>query len=218
MKKEHTAGQMGVAVLGCGHWGTNYVRVLGELPEVRLRVACDERADRLHEIARRFPTVALTTELDAALSHDGVDAVIVCTNATTHYTVTRCALMMGKHVLVEKPLTMESAEADDLIELAESQSAVLMVGHTFVYNAGIRKVKEYVQTGRDQVRSGSRCFADVARRRPVRGGDGLAVRALPSSGYDDGDDADGYHGKDEGRDQRTSPRPGAAPDRHRRDI
>jgi predicted dehydrogenase len=151
VKKEHTAGQMGVAVLGCGHWGTNYVRVLGELPNVRVCVACDQRPDRLQEVARRFPAVAVTTELDGALSHAGVDAVVVCTDATTHYNVTRRALMVGKHVLVEKPLTMVSAEAEDLIELAESESAVLMVGHTFVYNAGIRKVKEYVQTGRDQV-------------------------------------------------------------------
>jgi predicted dehydrogenase len=144
-------GQMGVAILGCGYWGTNYVRVLGELPEVRVCVACDARPDRLQEVARRFPAVTVTTDLDTALSHPGVDAVVVCTNATTHYNVTRRALTMGKHVLVEKPLTMVSAEADDLIELAESKSIVLMVGHTFVYNAGIQKVKEYVETGRDQV-------------------------------------------------------------------
>ena len=145
------AGQLGIAVIGCGYWGANYVRVLGELPGVRLCVVCDERPERLQEVARRFPAVTLTTQLDAALSCDGVDAVIVCTTATTHYTVTRRALMMGKHVLVEKPLTMVSADADDLIERAESKSTVLMVGHTFVYNAGIRKVKEYVETGRDQV-------------------------------------------------------------------
>jgi predicted dehydrogenase len=145
------AGQLGVAVIGCGYWGANYVRVLGEMPEVRLCVACDERPDRLQEVARRFPAVAVTTQLEAALAHEGVDAVVVCTTATTHHNVTRRALMMGKHVLVEKPLTMVSGHAEELIELAESKSAILMVGHTFVYNAGIRKVKEYVQRGRDQV-------------------------------------------------------------------
>jgi predicted dehydrogenase len=144
-------GQMGVAVLGCGYWGVNYLRVLSELREARVVAVCDQRADRLQEMERRFPGAAYTTQVDAALSHPAVDAVVVCTNATTHYAVTRRALMMGKHVLVEKPLTMASDEADELIELAESKSAVLLVGHTFVYNSGIRKVKEYVQAGRDQV-------------------------------------------------------------------
>ena len=145
------AGQMGVAILGCGYWGANYVRVLSELPEAQVVVVCDQRPDRLQELEKRFPTIAHTTSVDAALSHRGVDAAVICTNATTHYDVTRRALMMRKHVLVEKPLTMVSADAERLIELAESKAVVLMVGHTFVYNAGIRKVKEYVRTGQDHV-------------------------------------------------------------------
>jgi predicted dehydrogenase len=145
------AGQIGIAVLGCGYWGVNYVRVLSELPGVRVVVVCDQRPDRLEELERRFPGVAHTTRLDAALSHPGVDAAIVCTNATTHYDITHRALMLGKHVLVEKPLTMASADAERLIELSELKAAVLMVGHTFVYNEGIRKVREYVQADQQQV-------------------------------------------------------------------
>jgi predicted dehydrogenase len=145
------AGQMGVAILGCGYWGVNYVRVLSELPEARVVVLCDQRPDRLQELEKRFPAIAHTTSPEVALSYGGVDAAIVCTNATTHYEVTRRALQMRKHVLVEKPLTMVSADAERLIELAESKAVVLMVGHTFVYNAGIRKVKEYVRSGQDQV-------------------------------------------------------------------
>jgi len=145
------AGQIGVAVLGCGYWGVNYVRVLSELPEVRVVVMCDQRADRLEELASRFPAVGHTAQAEAALCHPAVDAVVVCTNAAMHYPIAKRALAMGKHVLVEKPLTMASEQAEELIELAETKSAVLLVGHTFVYNAGIRKVKEYVQSGQDQV-------------------------------------------------------------------
>jgi predicted dehydrogenase len=76
---------------------------------------------------------------------------VVCTTATTHHDVTRELLLAGKHVLVEKPLTTTSADADKLIDLAKSTSKILMVGHTFVYNAGIRKVKEYVQMGNGRV-------------------------------------------------------------------
>ena len=142
---------IGVAVLGCGYWGVNYVRVFSELSNARVVTVCDQCPDRLQEVGRRFPTAFLTTQLDAALRHEGVDAVIVCTNASTHYAVTRAALMAGKHVLVEKPLTTSSLEAEELIALADSKGAVLMVGHTFVYNAGIRKVKEYIQQSRNEV-------------------------------------------------------------------
>jgi predicted dehydrogenase len=145
------ASQVGLAVLGCGYWGVNYVRIFSELPEARVVAVCDERPDRLEDLGRRFSTLRLTTQIDAALQQDGVDAVIVCTNAATHYDVTQRALMAGKHVLVEKPLTTVSADAADLVALAKSMSSVLMVGHTFVYNAGIRKVKEYINLARDQV-------------------------------------------------------------------
>jgi len=87
----------------------------------------------------------MTTQIDDAASQPDVDAVVVCTEASTHFNVTRRLLMAGKHVLVEKPLTTIAADSEKLIDLAESNSAVLMVGHTFIFNAGVRKVKEYVQ-------------------------------------------------------------------------
>ena len=87
----------------------------------------------------------LTTQIEDVISQPDVQAVIVCTEATSHFNVTRRLLLAGKHVLVEKPLTTTSSDAQKLIELADSQSATLMVGHTFIFNAGVRKVKEYVQ-------------------------------------------------------------------------
>ena len=81
----------------------------------------------------------------------GVDAVVVCTTATTHHTLARECLQAGKHVLVEKPLTTIAEDAEDLIKVAEAHSRTLMVGHTFVYNGGIRKVKECMNQGADQV-------------------------------------------------------------------
>jgi predicted dehydrogenase len=143
--------QIGVAIVGCGYWGINYVRVFSELPEARVVAVCDQRADRLQEVARRFPGVQLTTQADAAIRTDGVDAVVVCTTATTHNDLTHHCLQAGKHVLVEKPLTTVSQDAEGLIALAEAKSRVLMVGHTFVYNGGIRKVKEYMKEGVDTV-------------------------------------------------------------------
>jgi predicted dehydrogenase len=153
-----SAKQLGVAVIGCGYWGMNYVRIFNELTESRVVAVCDQSADRLKEVARRFPGVYLTTQVDDAASQPGVDAVVVCTEATTHFNVTRRLLLAGKHVLVEKPLTTIAADSDRLIGLAESNSAILMVGHTFIFNAGVRKVKEYVQ------QAGGRVYYLYARR------------------------------------------------------
>jgi len=81
--RERTA-PLGVAVLGCGYWGVNYVRVMSELPGVRVVAVCDERIARLHEIGKRFPHAYLTPTLEDALQTDGVEAVVVCTGAQTH--------------------------------------------------------------------------------------------------------------------------------------
>ena len=149
---------LGVAIIGCGYWGMNYVRIFKELTDSRVMAVCDQSAERLNEVARRFPGVYLTTQVDDAASQPDVDAVVVCTEASTHFNVTRRLLMAGKHVLVEKPLTTVAADSEKLIDLAESNSAILMVGHTFIFNAGVRKVKEYVQE------SGGRVYYLYARR------------------------------------------------------
>jgi predicted dehydrogenase len=145
--KKHPGSRkpLGVAIIGCGYWGMNYVRIFNELTDSRVLAVCDQSAERLNEAARRFPGVYLTTQIDDAASQPDVDAVVVCTEASTHFNVTRRLLMAGKHVLVEKPLTTIAADSEKLIDLAESNSAILMVGHTFIFNAGVRKVKEYVQ-------------------------------------------------------------------------
>jgi len=137
--------QIGISIIGCGYWGINYARVFNELPESRVMAVCDPRTDRLQEVKRRFPGVALTTEVEDALELPGVDAAIVCTEATAHYRIASQCLAAGKHVLVEKPMTTTVVDAEELIDLAGSKGLTLMVGHTFLYNAGIRKVKAYIQ-------------------------------------------------------------------------
>jgi predicted dehydrogenase len=139
--------QVGVAILGCGYWGINYVRVFNELPESRVLAVCDQRADRLREVERQFPGVQLTTEVEDVLALDGVDVAIVCTPATTHYNVTRRCFEADKHVLVEKPITTTVADAEELTALAEARGLILMVGHTFLYNPGVLKIKDYIKQG-----------------------------------------------------------------------
>ena len=136
--------QLGIAIIGTGYWGINYVRVFNELPQTNVVAVCDQSSERLQEVERRFPGTTLTTDAAEVLSRDDVDAVVVATPATTHYQVARDCLTAGKHILVEKPITIKAANAENLINLAEDKGLTLMVGHVFLYNAGVRKVKDYL--------------------------------------------------------------------------
>jgi len=139
--------QVGVAVIGCGAWGRNYVRVLRELPQARVDVVCDASAERLEVIRQAFPDVRLVSSVDEAVATPGVEAAVVCTPASSHRAVAQHCLRVGLHTLVEKPLTTCTEDADALIAAAAEAGLVLMTGHTFLYNAGIRKAREYVQSG-----------------------------------------------------------------------
>jgi len=142
---------LGIAVLGYGYWGVNYVRVFNEVTESRTVAVCDQRPDRIEEVQRRFAGISVTTQLEELLTHQDIDAVVICTEASSHHALALRCLATGKHVLVEKPLTTRVDHAEELTLLAESKGLVLMVGHTFLYNPAVRKVKEYVSKAPDQV-------------------------------------------------------------------
>jgi predicted dehydrogenase len=136
-----------VAVLGAGEWGPNLIRNFHNKPTSEVVWIIDRDAARLAEVQARFPDVQISEEPTRAFSDPAVDAVVVATPTSTHFTLAQQALQHSKHVLVEKPLTTKVKQGLGLLELATSQQLVLMVGHVFVYNPGIRKVKEYLDAG-----------------------------------------------------------------------
>lgn len=133
---------VGVAVVGCGHWGPNYARVFNELPGARLAALCDRDPARLALLQARYPEAAACATLDDVLRTDGIDAVVIATPAMTHADLVRQALAAGRHVLVEKPMAFDVETCDALCEQADAAARVLLVGYTFLYNAGILKMKE----------------------------------------------------------------------------
>ncbi len=139
--------QLGVLVVGCGYWGRNYVRIFHELQDTRVVAVCDQSLDRLGAIAAEFPGVKLVQDLEVALSLPDVESVVIATPATTHFGLTARCLEAGMPVLVEKPLTTDSRDGAELVRLAQSRKQTLMVGHTFLYNAAVRKVKDYMDEG-----------------------------------------------------------------------
>lgn len=138
---------VGVAVVGCGYWGPNLVRNFFETPECRVTAICDASPERLSLMSRRHPSVAATQRFDDLLQNPAVDAIALATPVHTHAALARRALHAGKHVLVEKPLTTSSAEAEELVELAARKRLVLMVDHTFIYTGAVQRIKQLLEGG-----------------------------------------------------------------------
>ena len=93
-----------VAAVGCGYWGPNVIRNLDALPGVDVRWICDANPERLLPVSGRYPRARSTTRIDDLFDDPSLDAMYLATPVSTHYALTRRALELGKHVLVEKPL------------------------------------------------------------------------------------------------------------------
>lgn len=138
--------EVNLALIGCGYWGPNLVRNFMEISNVKLEMVVDICEDRLKHVKRRYPGVAVTNDLNDVFSTH-VNAVVVATPPATHYDIARQCLMRGLHVLVEKPMTLHSEEAEELIEIAQTNQCTLMVGHTFEFNSAVKCLKELIQSG-----------------------------------------------------------------------
>jgi UDP-2-acetamido-3-amino-2,3-dideoxy-glucuronate N-acetyltransferase len=137
--------QTKIAVVGCGYWGKNLVRVFGELGA--LGWLCDADPRRLEAVAPKGGDVRLTSDLDEVLGRAEVPAVAVATPAATHYQVVKRCLAAGKDVFVEKPLALTAREGTELVESAEAQGRILMVGHILLYHPAVTRLRQLIQQG-----------------------------------------------------------------------
>src|SRR5437660_6770513 len=133
-------------VIGWGYWGPKIARNLDSLPHSMVAMVADMDAHRLATSAENLSSVRLTTQAED-IFHSDADGVVIATPVRTHYRLAKEALLHGKHVLVEKPLTANVAEAEELAELAAQQQRVLMVGHTCEYNPAVKELRKMVQSG-----------------------------------------------------------------------
>jgi len=136
-----------LAVVGAGHWGPNLIRNFSQGTTSQVRWVVDSDAKRLEVTRSRFPEVQVTQDLAQALADKEVSGVVISTPTSTHYPITKAALEAGKHVLVEKPITADAAHGDELVALAQKQGRLLMVGHVFLFNPAVQKVRKYLEEG-----------------------------------------------------------------------
>jgi predicted dehydrogenase len=133
-----------LGLIGYGYWGSKHVRVLAGLPGVELTVI-ETRPERLREALTSFSTVRLASRLDEV--QDTLDAVVIATPPRSHGPIALQALRAGLHTMVEKPLATSVADAEAIVETADSCGRTLMVGHTYEYNAAVWKLKEIIRSG-----------------------------------------------------------------------
>ena len=133
-------------VIGWGYWGPKIARNLDSLSHAAVTMVADTDASRFTNLSVNQPWIQTTTLIEDIFRSD-VDAIVIATPVSTHFRLAREALLHGKHVLVEKPLTASITEAEELVALAQEQQRVLMVGHTFEYNPAVNELRKLVQSG-----------------------------------------------------------------------
>ncbi len=136
-----------LAVVGLGHWGKNVLASFARASHCDLAYLCDTDAPRLARYRTLHPHAETTSDYQAVLRDPAVDAVALVTPAPCHYEMAKSALLAGKHVYVEKPITLGSWQAEDLVETAERQGVKLMVGHLLEYHPAVAMMKEQVDSG-----------------------------------------------------------------------
>jgi predicted dehydrogenase len=139
---------MKVAVIGAGYWGPNLIRNFLSQDEVENVIACDRDENRLAKMQKTFHGIEISTDYEEVIKRGDVEIVAIATPVSLHYEIAKKSLLAGKHCWIEKPMTVNSAEAEELIALADEHNLKIFVDHTFIYTGAVRKMKEIITSGR----------------------------------------------------------------------
>lgn len=137
--------RIGVGVIGTGYWGRKIVDEYTKIDGAELIGVSDLEQDNIDFCGERYGVKNGYRDYGDLLSQEGLDAVNVCTPNSTHYEICRDALERGKHVLVEKPITMTSAEGWKLVKEAQEKDLTLSVGHIFRFNNALAEIRRLIK-------------------------------------------------------------------------
>lgn len=135
-----------VGVVGCGYWGPNLIRNFSRLPGWKVGAMCDSNQERLDSLRSLYPSVPHLTDFGELLRKPGLQAIAIATPVKHHFPLAKASLLAGKHTFIEKPMASSVAECEELVEIAEREGLVLMVGHTFLYSAAVQKMAEIIRS------------------------------------------------------------------------
>jgi predicted dehydrogenase len=138
---------LNAAVIGCGYWGSHIVRNFSTSDRWNLKYICDIDPQHLKKISGQFPNLLSLNDSKIIFDDNSIDAVAIATPVSSHFELAKTALLSGKHVWVEKPLTLNSEQAIELNNIAAARNLLLHVDHTFIYTPAVRKIKELIDSG-----------------------------------------------------------------------
>jgi predicted dehydrogenase len=136
-----------VGIIGYGYWGPNLLRNFNTASYCQVVGVADARPERLIQVNRFYPNIKCYEDADHLINSPDIDALVIATPVSTHFKLAEKALLRGKHVLLEKPMTSSVLEAETLIDLAEKNNLLLMVDHTFLYTGAVTKMKQLIDSG-----------------------------------------------------------------------
>jgi len=135
------------AIIGTGAWGKNLFRNFLTMNESELLTCCDTDDTRCSGLLAGVPEVKSTTDPEDVFTDPNIDAVVIATPAPTHFELAKRAMVAGKDVFVEKPMTLRLEDAEELVKISDDLGRVLMVGHLLEYHPGVLKMKELLDSG-----------------------------------------------------------------------
>jgi predicted dehydrogenase len=138
---------LNIAQIGVGYWGPNLLRNLVFCKNCKVKVVADLAEDRRGYVRGLYPSIKVTDNINDILEDPEIDAVVIATPVKTHFELSMRALEAGKHILVEKPLATNLSEVEEIEKVAAKKNLVVMAGHTFLYNAAVRYVKNLIDSG-----------------------------------------------------------------------
>ena len=140
--------KVNVAVIGAGYWGKNIIRNFANNPNTNLILICDSEKDRAEKLRDMYsPGTAVCGSVSDVINREDIDAVSIVTPVYTHFDIASQAIKAGKHVLIEKPMSMSYSEASKLVRMANEKNLNIMCDHTFCYSAPVKKIRELIQSG-----------------------------------------------------------------------
>jgi len=136
-----------VGVIGYGYWGPNIVRNFHAQEHSRVVAVCDKSEKSLRRVCQAHPEIPVTQDFRELIESTDIDVAAIVTPVWTHYELAKAALENGKHVFVEKPFTCTTAQAEELIELAERKHLKIMVDHTFLFTGAVKRIRQFIEDG-----------------------------------------------------------------------
>jgi predicted dehydrogenase len=138
---------LNIAQIGVGYWGPNLLRNIVANKRCQITKVVELSSERRDYVKGLYPNIQVTDRIEQVIQDSLIDAVVIATPVDTHFDLAMQALEAGKHILVEKPLARSVEEVERIGKKVREKNLVAMVGHTFLFNAAVRYVKQLIDSG-----------------------------------------------------------------------